>query len=201
MRNKDRLFTEQEDDFIRANYQQMPSGAVAAHLNRPIQSVRNRAVKLGVTRRLKRWTEEEDQLLIQTWKARGRMDKLAERLGRRACEVCSRAKKLGCYPWRQKPPRAGGRLVDGFVNGKPIWTHRRIIEDELGRPLTSEEIVHHIDGDKDNNERSNLCLLKDRAAHFMAHYSYSTLLSELVHRGYIRFNTDAGVYEICEMDK
>lgn len=201
MRYKHGRYTQEEDDFIRANYSKMSSIDVARHLGRSVPSTRKRAGKIGVAKPLKRWAEEEDQLLIQTWEARGRMDQLAERLGRTCSEVCARAKRLGYYPWRRRPIRVNGRIVDGFIDGRPVWTHRRIIEDELGRSLSSSEIVHHIDGDKDNNSRDNLYLCKDRAAHLVAHNSYANLLTELVHRGYIRFNADTGVYEICETDK
>lgn len=34
--------------------------------------------------------------------------------------------------------------------------HRRVVEDHIGRPLRSAEIVHHIDGDQHNNAIENL---------------------------------------------
>jgi hypothetical protein len=37
--------------------------------------------------------------------------------------------------------------------------HRVVIEKHIGRPLTRGEIVHHIDGNKNNNDISNLALL------------------------------------------
>lgn len=37
-----------------------------------------------------------------------------------------------------------------------IGEHRLIIARHLGRPLTRKELVHHIDGDKKNNNLSNL---------------------------------------------
>ena len=195
------IYTQEEDEFIAVNYNKIPVGDIARHLGRGIDSIRKRAGKIGATRPLRRWCQEEDDLIVQTWKSKGTMASVARATGRRIPEISIRAKKLGCSPWKDRQRRVAGRPIDGFVEGKPIYTHRRIIEEELGRPLSSEEIVHHIDGDIGNNSRDNLCLLKNRYAHLVAHNSYANLLTELVHRGYVRFNTDTGVYEICETDK
>lgn len=48
--------------------------------------------------------------------------------------------------------------------------HRVVMEEVLGRTLTSDEIVHHIDGDKTNNSPSNLQILT-RAEHARVHFS------------------------------
>lgn len=37
--------------------------------------------------------------------------------------------------------------------------HRVVVEAHLGRPLRSDEIVHHIDGNKRNNDISNLAVM------------------------------------------
>lgn len=201
MRHKPVRFSQEEDVYIANNYNKIPVKDIAEYLGRGEESVKKRASKIGATRPLRRWSEEEDQVIIKTWKAKGGMSKLAETLGRRLAEISVRAKKLGCSPWRRNQKCHSGRPVDGFVEGRPIYTHRRIIEEELGRSLSPDEIVHHIDGDITNNERNNLCLLKNRFAHLTAHRSYDNLLPELIHRGYIRFDADEGVYKICEMDK
>lgn len=43
------------------------------------------------------------------------------------------------------------------------------MEQYLGRPLQSKEVVHHIDGNKQNNDISNLMLLDDQEAHAAFH--------------------------------
>ncbi|WP_304683908.1 HNH endonuclease [Ileibacterium valens] len=46
--------------------------------------------------------------------------------------------------------------------------HRVIAEQLLGRPLKSEEVVHHIDGDRRNNHPANLLVLT-QSDHFKLH--------------------------------
>lgn len=55
------------------------------------------------------------------------------------------------------------------------------MEELLGRPLTSEEEVHHRDRDRGNNEPRNLELLPDRSSHAQEHaYSEEELLEFLI---------------------
>ena len=43
--------------------------------------------------------------------------------------------------------------------GKKKFVHRAVMEQVLGRKLRSDEIVHHIDGNKLNNDPSNLMIV------------------------------------------
>ena len=54
------------------------------------------------------------------------------------------------------------------INGKRIDEHRYLIQLALGRPLESNEIVHHKDGNKSNNDLSNLEVLQ-RSEHSRMH--------------------------------
>lgn len=47
--------------------------------------------------------------------------------------------------------------------------HRKVAEEMLGRPLLSCEIVHHKDGDKHNNDPSNLQILT-QSEHIKEHW-------------------------------
>lgn len=47
--------------------------------------------------------------------------------------------------------------------------HRQVAEQKLGRPLRSNEIVHHIDENKHNNNPDNLEVLIDQSHHIRRH--------------------------------
>lgn len=44
------------------------------------------------------------------------------------------------------------------------------MEEHLGRELTKEEVVHHIDKDKSNNNLDNLMLFPTQRAHIKYHF-------------------------------
>ena len=48
--------------------------------------------------------------------------------------------------------------------------HRIKASKKLGRPLSSDEIVHHIDGNKKNNRKSNLQVIS-RSEHYKIHHN------------------------------
>lgn len=48
-------------------------------------------------------------------------------------------------------------------------THRIVAEKMLGRKLRKGEVVHHIDGNKRNNDPSNLIVFKTQADHVRYH--------------------------------
>ena len=56
-----------------------------------------------------------------------------------------------------------------YQNGVTNREHRFIVEKSIGRKLTPNEIVHHIDGNKRNNSLDNLMIMT-RAEHARLHY-------------------------------
>ncbi len=60
------------------------------------------------------------------------------------------------------------------------YEHRLIVEEEIGRKLNCDEVVHHKDMDKSNNDKSNLQVLKNELEHRKIHnliekYGFSLL--------------------------
>ncbi len=47
--------------------------------------------------------------------------------------------------------------------------HRVVAEEMLGRPLKPGEVVHHIDGNKQNNAPENLMVFESSSAHLAFH--------------------------------
>jgi HNH endonuclease len=53
-------------------------------------------------------------------------------------------------------------------DGRQVAVHRLVVEEHLGRALTSDEVVHHIDHNPLNNDISNLQVMT-RAEHLVHH--------------------------------
>lgn len=66
------------------------------------------------------------------------------------------------YEWFYSPEKRRDS-----TNGM-ILVHRHIMEQIIGRPLTSREVVHHINGIRSDNRPENLMLM-DRAEHTRVH--------------------------------
>lgn len=67
------------------------------------------------------------------------------------------------------------------------------MEKFLGRKLEPFEEVHHIDGNKLNNNLENLALL-DSASHKGTHYSLQTIGYDLVKSGLVVFDKESSKY-------
>ena len=82
-------------------------------------------------------------------------------------DVCNRGKKP--YSRYSEPDSCG--YITLSINGKIIREHRYVMEQYLGRQLTNEEYVHHIDFVKTNNALENLFLFKNdgNSIHLMYH--------------------------------
>jgi len=85
-------------------------------------------------------------------------------------------KNPGIQKGENDPNWKGGRLIkNGYIqilksdhpyanNCGYIYEHRLIMEKKLGRYLTKDEIVHHINGIRDDNRPENL-VIEDRETH------------------------------------
>lgn len=52
-----------------------------------------------------------------------------------------------------------------------IAEHRIVMEKHIGRYLTTQEVIHHIDGSRDNNNIENLELCSTHGQHTKQHHS------------------------------
>lgn len=76
-------------------------------------------------------------------------------------QFCSKA----CYrDWRDSNRKPGTYAKIGSRH-----VHRIVAEECLGRPLTSDEVVHHINEDKQDNRPANLAVLPDQSFHSRVH--------------------------------
>lgn len=81
---------------------------------------------------------------------------------------------LDCaYAYKREHERVATIGADGykrvwFADGSEEKEHRFIIEQRIGRKLKRDEVVHHIDGNRANNDISNLAIMT-RGEHSALH--------------------------------
>lgn len=165
-----KLYTDEEKEFIRANYAEMGAIRCAEELGRPRNSVQAMAQKLGVRQYTsKAWSEAELKFLRDNFPLQG-SHYCAAQLERAYTAVQKMADKLGVARAYK------GYYIDqqGYKVLTPnretkVYEHRQVMENRLGRPLLPSEIVHHRDGDKGNNDPKNL-ELTSRGDHIRTHH-------------------------------
>ena len=116
-----------------------------------------------------------------------------------AYSICGGGPKKGS----EHPSWKGGTFIgsDGYrlvyIGQKPgqksKWESYRkehfvVAEEMLGRPLECGEVVHHIDGDKLNNNSNNIQVLESESAHGAIHAQLDSLTYEIVKSGLIIFD-------------
>lgn len=204
-----RKWTAEEDAIVRKLSGTVSCRDIAGRLGRSKRSVEARRRRLGVAGAVNQaWTDAEDAVLRRC--IRHAADKgwsfsvareVAQRLGRSPSQVRYRAGYLGLKlrnGVRKASGRHSGRRIVGFSDGSPVFEHRAVVEDNIGRPLRPCEIVHHIDCDKDNNSIDNLYVCSSISEHRAIHHQLNALAGELLRRGWVRFDSTEGVYRICE---
>lgn len=112
------------------------------------------------------WTSEELEWLETNYELLG-CKKCAEHLNRTVSAVSHKAERLKCYrKGEDRLPRirikCGYLVVSGYQY--EIFVHRAIAEQKIGRKLREDEVAHHIDGNKLNNDPSNIKVVT-RAEH------------------------------------
>lgn len=84
--------------------------------------------------------------------------------------------------WGQENARGICQKPSGYIEytrgeHKGRSEHVVLMEQRIGRRLCSDEVVHHIDGDRSNNDINNLALMT-RAAHARLHRREERLFKE-----------------------
>lgn len=93
------------------------------------------------------------------------------------------------YIGKNYPYRKGGY--------RSIRQHQYVMELYLNRGLEKGEIVHHIDGNKKNNNLENLYLTTVNE-HNKLHAESESIIFELYKQGIVTFNKEIGRYELLK---
>ena len=129
----------------------------------------------------------------------------------RSCSCKNTAKTRKNNPWnkgiKQEPRNVGNTYINnnGYVE---VWVgkhntpgssgyqkeHRVFVELDIGRRLEQKEIIHHIDGDKTNNNKDNLLLCSGDFEHRKVHGQLERVAMSLVKSGIIKFNMENKQY-------
>lgn len=196
-------YSRDEDQFILDNIQTLSHKEIAKALGRSLRSIESRIGKIGLRKyKTKPFTKEEDEIIRAS---AGRTSvEVGKEIGRAPGVVRMRAKRLGLGSWFDF---SGGykdfrgykvssvKSGDG-VTSRRIPEHRQVMMDHLGRELTEDERVHHINMRKRDNWIDNLYLCKNDLIHKKAHHSLNPLVAPLLESGAIWFDRDKGIYRL-----
>ena len=140
---------------------------------------------------VKRWTQKEEQILRECYLTCTSWQ-LEKMLGRTGLAIWKKAQKLAlgknqrieylnrCNRLRRAFSPGKSLTKKGYVyidrkgikgcgaRGKML-EHRKVMQEHIGRTLSTKEAVHHIDGNKQNNDIKNLILLYSREHTIMHH--------------------------------
>lgn len=162
--------------------------ALANKYHCTLPAVRRAIVRAGVSLRpggrREFWTPEMVNYLVEQCKAGRSQESLAKELGLHQTTISNRLRVEGATTPPPRPKgeahysyRGGSSFVDGYVsvlvfkNDLPycrpntsgrVLEHRLVMGRSLGRPLTDDETVHHINGDRMDNRLENLQLRQGR---------------------------------------
>lgn len=205
-------WTKEEDEFIKDNYRQLTVKELVGCLDgRTERAVRGRIERLGLTLKdLKRgqtykkytWSEEEIEKVIKYSTLLSDEEIYNRHLNHLPNSNWVYRKRRELELEGKEPYKHGKHYLhkDGylhqFVNGKTIWEHREIMENSIGRGLTDEELIHHINGVKGDNRIENLYLCDNRSHHATVHKQLESVAMDLVSMGVIEFDKEEGLYHV-----
>lgn len=144
----------------------------------------------------KRYSELDKKYITENYKKMSDK-KMSEIIGLSASTICRKRIELGLRIQKREEFIIGG-YYQKYINKKKVWVHRYNAEKKIGRKLLSTEPVHHIDGNKTNNDYDNLYICESKEKHGLVHGSLEKVAFELYRNGYIKFNEDTGEYYISE---
>lgn len=195
---RNKRYTQEEKQVILDKYKELTVKELATLLGRSERSVRAQIERMGLSLRTLRrnapfeWTDSKIEFLKEHYKSHSDKE-IGEMLGSSEGIVYRKREELGLTIITRKPFVQAGYYRQ-YVDGKRVWTHRHEAEKKIGRKLNPSEPVHHIDGDKLNNNHENLYVCKDKSDHGRVHDSLEEVAFSLYKLGVIKFDEEKGEY-------
>ena len=111
-------------------------------------------------------------------------------------EGCKLASKngIGCRPMKDRMTNSNGYIFIRVGNEK-VLEHVYVYEKYLGRKLLKDEVIHHIDGNKQNNTIENLILLTQKEHANIHMVNILNMIGEGIKNGYIIFDKNNKEYK------
>jgi len=145
------------------NDEGLSSIAIAEKLNCAKSSILRRMKKFGITRRTVGEALSGKTIPEEVRKKMSESTKATQQGSSHTCWKGGKLKHHQGYVliWKKDHPYAESK---GYV-----LEHRLVMEGMIGRILNPEEVVHHINGKRDDNRPENLMLFKNHAEHMKFH--------------------------------
>jgi len=176
------------------------NGWIAGRLGRTRMAVVGARTRYGLPRYdgHRFWTREEDAMLRASMNYTKRADLYKKLPYRSPYSISARLDKLGMKRMNNRgfTYRHGYKFT--HENGRPIADHRAIMENSIGRKLRRGEVVHHVDGNRANNDIGNLDLMPGQKAHMHAESSFNGLVIDLMDSGILGYSKQRQEYYVCE---
>lgn len=82
------------------------------------------------------------------------------------------------------------------TKGGQVYEHILVAEAALGRPVSKEEVVHHINCVKSDNRPENLFVCSGSKEHFLIHGSLNRCVADLIDLGLLEFDAETKSYRV-----
>lgn len=159
------------ENYLKENYLKKTKQQMADELNLTYHQIDCRLRKLNLRRhKNNEWTKEEIEILKKYYPIKTSKEEMIKLLpNHRWPGIQRQASKLGyTRNWDYKYISVQGYLIDCTDRKNKKEIHRQIYEQYHNVKLTKHDIIHHIDGNKLNNNPDNLVCMT-RAEHVRLH--------------------------------